>query len=681
MDMRTAVLEYGTTARIRRIFLDGDGVLVFRIVIFKISSFKLRNARLLLTFTTYSIITAILKYKRLIQDVSNDEENKAEENKANAEVAKKQAGNVQTSLTLSSAELEIQSMVDVPIHQEDPTVQRTQLIDTVISMTDSDKLRNVGWWKEHRDGQTTVAEDSMTRQNWRNLPRGIPLDSVEVLRSDTFAGNPVKEILLNLNLPDHRSVLTEPKVHVKMEMEIPRSSKVKFIAACSYSIEEYNDMMKAQIYVKQSKEDYTIAFKTKEKYEHILDSDEEKIRESVDITATNFVLQGLPQDIYNLVNHNEDAKQIWDRVKLLIQGSELSLQERESKLYDYFDTFTSMPGETIHSYYMRGKFVTDVKLAKDMHTTNFDHFYAHLRQHEAHANEVSLARQSYLDQIALVANSLACLNPTQYYPQLSSASQQYYTSPAPQSVHQQQFQAPVLQQSYQAPTNQQQPQSSFPELDSRLVVPTFNSSDDPISSLNKEMEFLSTTFASRFPQTNNQLRTSEDLDAARRPTNPIGSPVSTSLEQDVQALYQLKNKNTLQLFHKMQTTPGVKILDAAQLEVHNSWGINLLASHQRNYGFKFNKIPLYCENKSVIALCCNNVQHSRSKHIDVRYYFIKEQVENGVVELYFVRTEYQLVDIFAKALPQERFNFLVEKLGMKSMSSDTLKSLTEEEDE
>ncbi|GKD55931.1 retrovirus-related pol polyprotein from transposon TNT 1-94, partial [Tanacetum coccineum] len=69
-----------------------------------------------------------------VQDVSNDEENKAEENKADAEVAEKQARNVQTSLTLSSAELEIQSMVDVPNHQEDPTVQRTLLIDTVILM-------------------------------------------------------------------------------------------------------------------------------------------------------------------------------------------------------------------------------------------------------------------------------------------------------------------------------------------------------------------------------------------------------------------------------------------------------------------------------------------------------------------------------------------------------------------
>ncbi|GJV84422.1 retrovirus-related pol polyprotein from transposon TNT 1-94 [Tanacetum coccineum] len=92
-------------------------------------------------------------------------------------------------------------------------------------------------------------------------------------------------------------------------------------------------------------------------------------------------------------------------------------------------------------------------------------------------------------------------------------------------------------------------------------------------------------------------------------------------------------------------------------------------------------IPLYCDNKSAIALCCNNVQHSRAKHIDVRYHFIKEQVENEIMELYFVRTEYQLADIFTKPLPRDRFNFLIEKLGMRSMSPETLKRLAEETDE
>ncbi|GJY07250.1 hypothetical protein Tco_0374304 [Tanacetum coccineum] len=106
-----------------------------------------------------------------------------------------------------------------------------------------------------------------------------------------------------------------------------------------------------------------------------------------------------------------------------------------------------------------------------------------------------------------------------------------------------------------------------------------------------------------------------------------------------------------------------------------------MRSQLTDYGFQFNKIPLYCDNKSVIALCCNNVQHSRAKHIDVRYYFIKEQVENGIVELYFVRTEYQLASIFTKPLPRERFNFLIKKIDMRSMSPEMLKRLTEEEDE
>ncbi|GKC44467.1 hypothetical protein Tco_1062189 [Tanacetum coccineum] len=84
-----------------------------------------------------------------------------------------------------------------------------------------------------------------------------------------------------------------------------------------------------------------------------------------------------------------------------------------------------------------------------------------------------------------------------------------------------------------------------------------------------------------------------------------------------------------------------------------------MRSQLTNYGFQFNKISLYCDNKSAIALCSNNVQHSQAKHIDVRYHFIKEQVENRIVELYFVRAEYQLADIFTKPLPKERFNFLI----------------------
>nr|GFA85593.1 uncharacterized mitochondrial protein AtMg00810-like [Tanacetum cinerariifolium] len=73
--------------------------------------------------------------------------------------------------------------------------------------------------------------------------------------------------------------------------------------------------------------------------------------------------------------------------------------------------------------------------------------------------------------------------------------------------------------------------------------------------------------------------------------------------------------------------------------------------------------------------------HSRSKHIDIRHYYIREQVERGVVELYFVSTDYQLANIFTKALPRQQFEFILLRLGMKSMSLTTLKHLQEEEGE
>nr|GEV41060.1 hypothetical protein [Tanacetum cinerariifolium] len=106
-----------------------------------------------------------------------------------------------------------------------------------------------------------------------------------------------------------------------------------------------------------------------------------------------------------------------------------------------------------------------------------------------------------------------------------------------------------------------------------------------------------------------------------------------------------------------------------------------MRSQLSDYGVGFNKIPMYCDNKSAIALCCNNVQHSRSKHIDIRYHLIKEQIENGVIELYFVNTEYQLADLFTKALGRDRIEFLTNKLGMRSFMLETLKKLMNEEDE
>ncbi|GKA76972.1 hypothetical protein Tco_0783433 [Tanacetum coccineum] len=99
------------------------------------------------------------------------------------------------------------------------------------------------------------------------------------------------------------------------------------------------------------------------------------------------------------------------------------------------------------------------------------------------------------------------------------------------------------------------------------------------------------------------------------------------------------------------------------------------ATQLTDYGFHFDKIPMYCDSKAAIAISCNPVQHSRTKHIDVRYHFIKEQVEKGIVELFFVRIEYQLADLFTKALSEERFKYLVRRLGMRCLTPDELEVL------
>nr|GFC66423.1 retrovirus-related Pol polyprotein from transposon TNT 1-94 [Tanacetum cinerariifolium] len=94
------------------------------------------------------------------------------------------------------------------------------------------------------------------------------------------------------------------------------------------------------------------------------------------------------------------------------------------------------------------------------------------------------------------------------------------------------------------------------------------------------------------------------------------------------------------------------------------------------YGFHFDKIPMYCDSNAAIAISCNPVQHSSTKHIDVRYHFIKEKVEKGIVKLFFVRTEYQLADLFTKALHVERFQYLVRRLGMRCLTPAELEALS-----
>ncbi|GJS02626.1 retrovirus-related pol polyprotein from transposon TNT 1-94 [Tanacetum coccineum] len=177
------------------------------------------------------------------------------------------------------------------------------------------------------------------------------------------------------------------------------------------------------------------------------------------------------------------------------------------------------------------------------------------------------------------------------------------------------------------------------------------------------------------------------VDRLKLDEDPLGIPVDqTRFCSMVGSLMYLTASRpdlvfTVCMCARYQASPTKKHPEALKRVVRTHEEILWMRSQLTDYGFAFNKIPLYCDNRSAIALCCNNVQHSRSKHIDIRYHFIREKVEKGVVELNFVTTDYQLVDIFTKALPREWFEFLLPRLGMKSMSPETLKRLQEGEEE
>ncbi|GJT34279.1 putative ribonuclease H-like domain-containing protein [Tanacetum coccineum] len=118
-------------------------------------------------------------------------------------------------------------------------------------------------------------------------------------------------------------------------------------------------------------------------------------------------------------------------------------------------------------------------------------------------------------------------------------------------------------------------------------------------------------------------------------------PKSTYMQRSTSGSMQLLGDRLVSWSSKRQKSAAISSTEAEYIALSGCCAQVLwMRSQLTDYGLGFNKIPIYCDNKSAIALCYNNVQRSLSKHIDIRFHFIKEQVENGVIELYFVNTEY-----------------------------------------
>nr|GFB00228.1 hypothetical protein [Tanacetum cinerariifolium] len=241
------------------------------------------------------------------------------------------------------------------------------------------------------------------------------------------------------------------------------------------------------------------------------------IQADCDVKATNIILQGLPPE------------------------------ERECKLYDEFDKFSYKKEESLREFYLRfslllndmniynmkleqfqvntkflntlppewSKFVTDVKLVRDLHTTNVDQLHAYLRQHEFYTNEVRLMHERNSDPLALVSTHQMTQSPyqsSQYGSHTQSStplSITYLPNDFQSSVHHNVYNpsSSIPQVEYAPSVNQQ---SDFSQPDSGLIVLVFQKGDDPIDDSSHMMSFLTIVVTSRYPPTNNQLRNSSN---------------------------------------------------------------------------------------------------------------------------------------------------------------------------
>nr|GEY07347.1 hypothetical protein [Tanacetum cinerariifolium] len=240
----------------------------------------------------------------------------------------------------------------------------------------------------------------------------------------------------------------------------------------------------------------------------------EAIQADCDVKATNIILQGLPPE------------------------------EKECKLYDEFDKFAYRNEETLRDFYLRfslllndinmynmkleqfqvnmkflntlppewSKFVTNVKLVRDLHTTNVDQLHAYLGEHEYHANEVRLMHERTSDPLALSFSYATSYHNPQFVSQAPSSSNFSISYPMidiPSTVNHNAYMASsLIPQIDYALTVHQHSEYSSPETG--LVVLVFQKGDDPIDAINHMMSFLTAVVTARYPAINNQLRASSN---------------------------------------------------------------------------------------------------------------------------------------------------------------------------
>nr|GEX92744.1 Gag-Pol polyprotein [Tanacetum cinerariifolium] len=422
----------------------------------------------------------------------------------------------------------------------------------------------------------------------------------------------------------------------------------------------------------------------------------EAIQADCDVKAKNIILQGLPPEVYALSSTHKVAKELWERIQILMQETSLTKQERECKLYDEFDKFAYRKGESLRDFYLRfslllndmniynmkleqlqvntkflntlppewSTFVTDVKLVRDLHTTNVDQLYAYLGQHEYHENEVRLMHERIFDPLVLVANHQKNKSPYQSHQQsyhqhqfqpqvLTFQSSQYgtpyhssqYVSQAPSSTTlsitypANDFQSFVNHNVYNPSSSIPQveyalaihQQSDFSQPDTGLVVPVFQKGDDPIDAIIHMMSFLTAVVTLRYPLTNNQLRTL---------SNPRQQATINNERVTIQPIQRRQNSMTAGMSRQYISGPSETSGKQRVIVCYNYPGIAETQSTQyvitNNAAYQADDLDAYdsdCDeiNSAKIALMVN-LSHYGSDNLDEETLMLEDESRSKMLQ-------------------------------------------------
>nr|GEZ80696.1 hypothetical protein [Tanacetum cinerariifolium]GFA51398.1 hypothetical protein [Tanacetum cinerariifolium] len=218
------------------------------------------------------------------------------------------------------------------------------------------------------------------------------------------------------------------------------------------------------------------------------------IQADCDVKETNIILQGLPSEVYALVSTHKVAKELWEKIQMLMQGTSLTKQERECKLYDEFDKFTYRKGETLHPLAL--------VLQHQLNRPTYQH-------HQQSYHQPQFQQQVLTYQTSPYATSYNTPLFVSQGPSLSNLSISYLVNDTSSTVNHNAYMA-----SSSAPQIDYAPMvhhsSEYSPPETGLVVLVFQKGDDPINAINHMMSFLTALVTSRYPATNNQLKTSSN---------------------------------------------------------------------------------------------------------------------------------------------------------------------------